>query len=329
MAAGLEWFPLETNLLTDDEKVFDLMDDATDDDAFADFGRLIALLSRIYRTVPALQVDRRMERRIAHDLGLDLAGFADFVKRCADADLIDLTLWEEEHVITSRGIQLRWIKAKGRSKSSGIPVEMRQWSLVDKSSATNSEAKNGKETRSEVFKDSEKAETTQGENSAIFKSSENSPLEEKRGEETREEEKREEPVGNLSGEGQVFDKSPNNSNEDVEKSEGCGGCEYRPACLARPGGSSEVFMDGEDAPHRTRYGALEARYAQQTHRRDFDRLMAKVSDMCPASCRASPDDVDECYTLLSRAIDASDPKRGNPWPLVRHILANDRGNRDA
>ena len=345
MSAGVDWFPLDTNLLTDDEKVFDLMDGATDAVAFADFGRLVALWCRVYRSGPALQVDRRMARRVARDLGLSVDGFHEFVGRCADAGLIDRTFWENDRVITSRGIQTRWAKAKARAKKSGLPPEFRRWSLIDgdaRDSADPSELSPTVAEASPVASAPSEHSPSASDPSENFPStcdpsenvpstsepSENSPLDKIRGDKTRGEEKREEPVGTVSGEGGVFDNPPKKSKEVVEKPEETGGSEYRPACLARPGGPEDVYLDGEDAPHRTRYGALEARYRQHTHRKDFGQLMAKVADMCPASCRASPDDVCECYTLLSRAVDASDPRRGSPWPLVRHILSTDRGERD-
>lgn len=320
MASGIEWFPLETNLLTDDEKVFDLMDGALDTHAYADFGRFVALLTRIYREGPALRVNRRMERRIAHDLGLDLEGFAAFIGRCVGAGLFHEGMWRDHCVLTSKGIQLRWIRAKQRAKSQGLPVEMRPWSLLDEPD--------------ESFDDDEPR------CSSLEKltDSENYPLDKIRQDKTRQEEKREEDSSvSLSGKREVFNNSEPEQQRNVENPdpdpEPSQDIELDlgslvPPCMARERGDA-VFLDDQDAPHRTPYGALRARYEAKTHRRDFEELMANVHRMCPAGCRASPKDVSECYALIAAAFDKADPAKGSPWALTRHVLANDRGPRHA
>lgn len=336
---GINWFPLETNLLTDDDKIFDLMDGSTDDDAFADFGRYVAMMSRVYREGPALQVGRRMARRMAHDLGLDARGFEDFVGRCVDAGLLSRRLWEGEHVITSRGIQMRWIRAKARSKSQGLPAEFSRWSLLDAdededtwddaapepSGTANADV----ETRSTPVKRhareidplrtpenspefSKGAKSDEGESDAL-KSPENSPLDKIRLDKTREEKKREEDQSvRLSGGSEVFDNS----------------ADLVPACLAAEE-DGKLFIDSAGGYHRTRWGALESTYRAKTSRGDFATLARKVADLCPGGCRASPADRAECFDLVSDAIERYDPGKGSCWALVRHVLANDRGGRDA
>ncbi len=342
-AAGsprISWFPLETDLLTDDDKVFDLMDGATDDGAFADFGRYVALISRVYREGPALQVGRRMARRVAHDLGLGLDGFERFVSRCVDAGLLSRRLWDDERVITSHGIQLRWIKAKGRSKSQGLPAEFSRWDLLDEGEdpdepwAVPQGAEPGfdgpptcqrrDEAECDRLKTPERFSSV--ENQAMLKSDalktpESSPLDKIRLDKTRQEEKREDQSVSPS----CHRQSPDNANDarptpDVSQ--------LVPTCMAREE-DGKVFADSLDQPHRTRYGALEATYRERTGRGDFDGLMRRACELCPGGCRASPADVSECFELMIGALERVDPGKGSPWALVRHVLVNDRGGRDA
>lgn len=318
MAAGIDWFPLETNLLTDDEKVFDLMDGSLETEAYADFGRFVALLNRIYREGPALRVNRRMERRIAHDLGLDLEGFAAFIGRCVSAGLFHEGMWRRHGVLTSHGIQMRWVRAKQRSKSQGLPAEMRAWSLLDEPE----EEPDGEAPASNPLEK--------------LTEPENYPLDKTRQDEIRKEKKREESSVSSSGGKEVFDKRGTEPQGNVEKQ----GYEPSqdidrdlsslvPPCMARERGDDTCFFDDQDQPHRTPYGSLAARYEGKTGRRDFGDFMAKVHGMCPAGCRASPRDVGECYALICGAIDNTDPKKGTPWALTRHVLTNDRVPRHA
>ena len=308
MASGIEWFPLETNLLTDDEKVFDLMDGGLGTEAFADFGRFIALLERIYREGPALAVNSRMERRIAHDLGLDAAGFSAFVGRCVAAGLFHAGMWERHRVLTSRGIQLRWVKAKARARSQGLPADMRQWSLLDEPD--------------------EEPETPQAQCSPLKKLTEpeNVPLDKTRQEEIRLDEIREEKTEDQSVclAGEEAEAGGPEPSQDLERDLPS----LVPPCMARENDGS-VYLDGDEVPYRTPYGALAARYEARTGRRDFADFMAKVHSMCPVGCRASPRDVSECHSLVAGAIDNADPAKGTPWALTRHVLANDRGPRNA
>ena len=321
MASGIEWFPLETDLLTDDEKVFDLMDGSLDECAFADFGRFIALLNRIYREGPALQVNRRMARRIAHDLGLGAEGFEDFIGRCVSAGLFSARMWREERVLTSRGIQLRWVKAKGRAKSQGLPAETRQWSLLDGSEEDCDDLCEF----ADVDEVDERGERDTGDGSALEKltNSESSPLDKTRREEIRKEEKREDQSTSSSQVGsEVFDTPRPSQDAELDLAS------LVPPCLARERDGA-LFDDGQGADHRTPYGALMARYEARTGRRDFAECMAKVHGMCPAGCRASPRDVSECYALITDAVERSDPSKGSPWALIRHVLEHDRGSRHA
>lgn len=305
---GLDYFPLETDLFTDDEKIFDLMDGTTDMAAFADFGRFMNLLCRIYRDGPAIEVSPRMAKRIAHDLGLTSDGFEAFVGRCTDAGLFHKEMWDQAHVLTSLGIQKRWKTAKKRN---GMPAAMRQWSLLG-------EAGGWGEAEERASQES----ANLGESRQTREKSQNPPLKEKKTKQ-KEKEKKEDHTILPSGD-EEKDESAFEPSQDIDRDLSS----LVPPCMAKECEGS-VYLDDQDVPHRTPYGALAARYENQTKRRDFGECMAKVHGMCPAGCRASPKDVSECHGLIAAAIDKADPAKGSPWALIRHVLANDRGPRNA
>ena len=97
-----------------------------------------------------------------------------------------------------------------------------------------------------------------------------------------------------------------------------------PDCLTQPKPGNGVFLDARSVPHRTAYGALQARYSELTHRSDFASLMAEVARTCPGGCRASPDEVAECHALIAKALDKCDSSKGRPHALVCKILSEDR-----
>lgn len=321
MASGITWYPLDTDLLTNDEKVFDLMDGQTNDVAFASFGRFVALLAKIYHEGPALEVTPLRTRRLASDLGLSAEGFLKFVSRCVDAELFDRGLWEGSAVLTSHGIQSRWLKAKRSSRITKLPDDFQQWSLLD--------GRDGNAcapTQLHTVATQEHATATQ----------EHAAPDKTRLDKNRLDKKREESSVSSSGEGEVFDNRAEASQPIVENpqpepslGEMPDTSDLVPPCMARERNDDTCFFDDAEAPHRTPYGALAARYESQTGRRDFGDFMAKVHSMCPGGCRASPRDVGECYALICGAIEHADPSKGSPWALTRHVLANDRGSRHA
>lgn len=322
---GLDYFPLETDLFTDDEKVFDLMDGTTGDAAFADFGRFMNLLCRIYRDGPAIEVSERMAKRVAHDLGLDLGGFESFVGRCVDAGLFHRAMWEQAHVLTSLGIQRRWKAAKKRT---GMPKGMRQWSLLGEEGGWNEPGDGaGADDEPPARQISQNSEKNEKLGTARQKS-QNPPLKEKKTKQKKtkekEDERKDSPSSRVEG---AFDNPEVLNNQERPRNSGSDASGLEPACMAREYGESKVYLDDADAPHRTPYGALEQRYRNRTGRGDFASFAAKVHGMCPRGCRASPKDVSECYSLLSAAIDKADPSKGSPWALARHVLEHDRGPR--
>lgn len=291
--SGVEWFPMDTYVLTDDEKVYDLMEAAADsggdDAAFAAFGRWMGLICRIYREGPALQLDGRGERKLARDLGLTRDGLLAFLSHCVDSGLLDRDLWERERVLTSRGIQRRWCEAKKRTS---LYVSMSAWSLLDGASARPSSGNSGN------------LPSTPEMDARDVGCSENSVLDKKRREEIRGEETREEESSSSSatGRGNV------------------------PPCMARTSEDGTWYADDADGVYPTIGEALQARYAHRTGLADFPEFVARVAKRCPPSCRGDPQRASHCHALLAHALDRYEPAKGSsPLPLALKIIDEDRG----
>ena len=314
--SGIDFFLMETNVLTDDEKVFDLMEAADEADrdhsgeaGFAAFGRWMALLCRIYREGPALELDGRTERKLARDLSMTRSELLDFVEQCVESGLFSRSLWEAEHVLTSRGIQRRWAAAKKRKT---LPADMRRWSLLDADSdlqisetladsPKSDRVSDGSSQISETFADSPKSGCIEA---PEIPTSENPRLDKKRLEETRQEERREEEISSSSP----------------------SGSDGTPRCMGTAREDGTRFLDDADVPWPTPGEALEQRYLHATGLHDFPDFIRKVGARCPGGCRASPDMVSTCHALLAHALDRYEPGRGSsPLPLALKIIEQDRG----
>lgn len=333
--ATIQWFPMATDLLTDDEKVFDLMGGDLDEAAFAAFGRFVGLLMRIYREGPALRVCARKARRIARDLGMSPDELERFVWRCVESGLFHRRLWERERVLTSKGIQTRWMRAKARTKAAELPPDFRQWSLLDGDPWADGDGEDAArvvegpacEPSAEGGFD-EPSSASAAESAEVHKYSNlnNSSPDKTRLDST----KTEEDLSVCpSCQSEVFDKQGCVDDADVESMPERDVSSFVPPCMARPVDDETVFQDSRGDWHRTAYGALEQSYVDQTHRTDFGQLMAKVHGICPGGCRASPAEVQECFALVDGALGRVDPRRGSPWALVRRVLTDDRGPRHA
>ena len=307
---GLEWFPMDTNVLTDDEKVFDLMEDVAEaaggdrSVAWAAFGRWTALLSRIYREGPALQLDKRSERKLARDLDMTRDELLAFLGQCVESGLLDRRLWESGHVLTSRGIQRRWCAAKKRTKA--LPAEMRAWSLLDGGSSRETSEDFGQSR--EISEDFGTSREISGDFGTCPEFSENARAlkEEKREEEIRGEETKED-------EEEIFSSSVS-------------GIEGVPPCMAAARDDGTWFPDDADGVYPTIGEALQARYAHKTGLSDFPEFIAKVSKHCASGCRGDPQRAGQCHALIARALDRYDPSYGSgPLPLTLRIIEQDRG----
>lgn len=301
---GIDWFPMDTDTLTDDEKVFDLMEEtspeALDVEAFAAFGRWVALMCRIYREGPAMVLDGRAERKLARDLGMTREALLSFIGQCVSSGLLDRVLWERERVLTSRGIQRRWCAAKKRTKA--LPAEMRSWSLLDGGESREISENSGHGPR--FPKNAENA-------SGLREISENSGPDKKREEEKRLDEIREEEMREDERKGPSFLHD---------------GQTQAPPCMVAEQDDGTWYADDADGVYPTIGQALEARYRHVTGLADFPDFVRKVAARCPPGCRGDPDRARTCHNILAKAIDRFEPSRGTSVaPLALRIIDEDRG----
>ena len=314
---GIEWFPMDTDAFTDDEKVFDLMDVDDPERGYALFGRWMALLCRVYREGFCIEADRRTVRKIARDLELTVSGFNDFMDELCRAGLVDERLWKVEHVITSRGIQRRWKQATRRYR---LTKDLQRWWLLDdeKHAHANADAAELVEMVDQpsatVADTAELVEMVDQPSATVADTAE--PVE-KVDAERRERGERDKREIRGERDGEKKSDPPSLSEAKPTDPTSC------PRCLMSPKPGNGVYLDADGGPHRTAYGALEARYRKVTGRSDFSDLVSSVCDLCPSGCRASPEEVSECHGLMAKAIDKCDG-RGRPTALVRKILSEDR-----
>lgn len=116
---GIGFFPTDVDML-DDDKVYCLMaelggGDATSAEAYCAYGRLMALLSEIYREGYVIQLDTRKRTRIAHKMGLDEQGLMKFIEACVRNGLFHEGFWREFSALTSSGIQERYQVARKKT----------------------------------------------------------------------------------------------------------------------------------------------------------------------------------------------------------------------
>ena len=309
---GLEWFPMDTDILTDDEKVFDLMEDVAEAEggdrasSWVAFGRWVALLCRVYREGPALQLDKRSERKLARDLDMTRDELLAFIGQCVGSGLLDRELWDGSRVLTSRGIQRRWCTAKKRKT---LPAEMRSWALLDGAAPRDCSGNLGKSREiSEDFGQSREISGDFGKFGNLPEICENSRAlkEEKREEEKRPDEIREDEEEISSSSAEVLG--------DV------------PPCMSAEREDGTWFPDDGNGVYPTIGEALQARYAHRTGLSDFPAFIAKVARRCPQGCRGDPERAGHCHALLAHALDRYEPEKGSsPLPLALKIINEDRG----
>ena len=130
--------------------------------------------------------------------------------------------------------------------------------------------------------------------------------------------------------------SPKNAAEDKEKEKGKGKEEEEEdgggdvaasmplPCMAVPE-EGRVCIDLNGGPHQTMLGCVLDGYRQAGGKGTPEQYCAKVSGLCPPSCRGAPDRAGACFDLIMQALKTYDPRKTrDPWPLTRTILENDR-----
>lgn len=313
---GIDYFSLSTEI-KDDDKVFELryrygmpegaesFDHAA---AWAAYGRFVELLASIYREGFAVEVTRQRVFRMSQQMGMDPAEFERFVQTCVDVGLFDDGLWCREHVLTSRGIQKRYFRATQRRKGK-VPDELRRLLLVD------------------VPGDSPRKHdadmvTTSGAHGADTMTTETAQRKEKE----RKGKKRKDdlPVSD-SGKGKGARRAGDIAGTLLAP--GPSRQPYPLACLSLAATDGTVYEDGAGGSWGSPWDALVSRWRSRVGPDGIGDFAAKVAAKCPAGCACGPDQVGECYALLSEALDKYDPaKAASPAPLALRVL-EDRGKR--
>ena len=290
---GLDFVPVDIGAMDSDDKLFVLLSDVSEGLLFdkasaAEFGRYVLLLGQIYAEGWSIQIDDRKARRIAQKLCCtSLEEFSTFISHCINVGLFDRDAWETDCVLTSKGIQNRYIIAKKRSKK-----DLKgKWVLIDDVAEDCGELR---DVCGELREDC-------GENSAPY------IREEKENLKTRELKEEEEDKASAS--------SANVENSGLS-------CMAEPE-LTPEGQKSWEDINGKR--HMTRIAALRSSFAIVAPVQGCLEYERNVACMCPHGCRGDPDQASACLEVVLRALDRYDPAKGSsPWLLTRKMLTEDR-----
>ena len=333
MAAPLEFMPVDIDM-ADDPKVFALMEEAGGDDegaSWAAYGRLVALMQMVYKDGFYLHYGRFERRKLARDLGLTGEEMDAFVQLCVDCEIFDRGLFEGHGVLTSRGIQRRYFKAKKTGKAA-VSDEDRPYLLVDSPNAAEpareqdgSKANGSTNTRQVRRKPPRIAENRRESPSLVPRIAE--PSEEKM--KIREDKSREEKMKIReapANPGAVASGAPESSSDSNEKFDSF--LKATPlGCLKAVADPAGAYFDAAGEAFNTPWAALASDYDRATHGQEIAPFARQVAKMCPPDCDRSLERVEACARMLQRAVRQFDPAKGaNPFPLARKIIADERGD---
>lgn len=326
MAAPLEYMPVDIDM-ADDPKVFALMEEAGGGDEAARwsaFGRVVALISRIYRHGFYMPYGRFERRKLARDLGMSAQEMDAFVELCVECEIFDEGAYREGGVLTSRGIQRRYLKAKKVGRWS-VPAEDERYLLdgcqapagpqrSDGVSENLRESPRSPENRREPPSGPEDAPKTSGDAPETAEPSE-------RREDKRRKEKKEKRRERPARAGR--DRSSSSS---ANRISGFASQAFPLSCLSSVSDPAGAYFDSGGEAHATPWGALEATWARAAPGQDISSFARQVAGACPPDCDRSLERVEACGRLLQRALRAYDPAKGaTPVPLAMRIIADERG----
>lgn len=338
MAAPLEFMPVDIDM-ADDPKVFALMEEAGGDDEgarWAAYGRLVALMQKVYKDGFYLHYGRFERRKLARDLGLTGEEMDGFVRLCVDCEIFDRELYEDHGVLTSRGIQRRYFKAKKTGKAA-VSDEDRPYLLIDSPNTAESvrernadKADGSANTRQARRKSPRIAEPCSGNRrkspSLVPEIAE--PSEEKM--KIREEKLREEKMKTSeapANPGAIAPGAPESSSSDSNEKFDSFLKATPLGCLKAVSDPAGAYFDGAGEAYGTPWSALASDYDRATHGQEIAPFARQVAKLCPPGCDRSLERVEACARMLQRAVRQFDPDKGaNPYPLARKILLDERGD---
>ncbi|TXF39053.1 DUF4373 domain-containing protein [Collinsella sp. BA40] len=313
MASQLEFVPIDIDM-ADDPKVSYLMDTVGAGDAaarFAAYGRLVLVMQRVYHDGFYLSYGKFERIKLAKDAGMSADELDGFIESCIDAELFDEGMFREHGVLTSRGIQARYFRAR-KTKAvadedapfvlgSAAPERVREDELRDspKSSENRREVPKSSEIRRKAPKNAE-------------------PSEEKR---RRSKEKSSE--GKTRG---AAARAASSSSGDSGGFASVAAGAFPLACLSAVSDPAGGYFDSAGAVHDTPWGAIEATYTDRTGGGNVRTFAMQVASLCPKGCDCSLERVEGCARLIMRSLERFDPAKGaSPFPLAKKIIQDERG----
>lgn len=365
---GIDYFCIETDI-KDDDKVFALRyhyategggyDHAA---GYAAFGRLVDVLADIYREGFAAEMNAPRRIRLSQQLGLTPEEFDGFIGECVNAGLFDRRLWEENQVLTSRGIQRRYYIVASR-RTGAIPESQRRWLLPDDDGPEDDPGGSGADpaASSEVERDKMQHDATscthdatscdimqqdapegakpQAGHSAtscthdaykMQHDAESCPLrEEKERKEKRSKEKEREEKGEPDKvrAAAIAAMTANLSRNLSTPIDGRAKKHLQPyplSCMSLCGGDDR-YEDGMGIAYDTPWDAIVQHLRQRAPDCDVGSFSQRVAATCPVGCCESHECVNECFDLISKALGKFNrSKCASPIPIVCKVLADER-----
>ena len=306
MASSIEYAPIDVDML-DDPKVSALMDDLGGGDAseaFAAYGRLVAVLAHVYRDGWYMRYGKFERRKLAKDVGLTAEGLDAFLGSLADCELIDAGMLERG-VITSAGIQRRYFGVKRKGRDAMALTEEERGYIIDRDSPRPPAIERDRPPLAAIERDLPRPPAIERE----------TPHKEKRRKEKRREEEDDARAGARRG------SSSSDSNGSGKSPQ-----PYPLACLSTVYDEHGAYFDDAGEAFDTPWDALVSTYANRTRGQPIEGFARQVAAMCPRGCDRSLERVEGCARMLQRALARFDPaKSPNPFPLAKKIIEDERG----
>lgn len=313
MASQLEFVPIDIDM-ADDPKVSYLMDTVGAGDAaarFAAYGRLVLVMQRVYHDGFYLSYGKFERIKLAKDAGMSADELDGFIESCIDAELFDAGMFREHGVLTSRGIQARYFRAR---KTKAVADEDAPFVLGSAAP---------ERVREDEPRDSPKSSENRRE---VPKSSENrrkAPKNAEPSEEKRRRSKEKSSEGKTRG---AAARAASSSSGDSGGFASAAAGAFPLACLSAVSDPAGGYFDSAGAVHDTPWGAIEATYADRTGGGNVRTFAMQVASLCPKGCDCSLERVEGCARLIMRSLERFDPAKGaSPFPLAKKIIQDERG----
>lgn len=320
VAASIEFVPVDVDM-ADDPKVSALIDDLGAGDpaaAYAAYGRLVAVLQRIYHDGFYLPYGRFERRKLAKDLGFSMEDLDSFIGACIDCEIFDAGMFERG-VLTSRGIQRRYFRAKKQGKQS-VSDEDAQY-IIDQGDApcgTLRESPGTSENLREIPGSSEnlrESPRSSGNRRKVPGNAGPSEVKRSKGKRRKDDDAREGARRASSS-----DRRSSGGLPSIAET-------YPLACLSTVYDEEGAYFDDEGEAFGTPWDALVSTHAHRTRGQPIDGFARQVAALCPRGCDRSLERVEGCGRLLNRALCEYDPaKSPNPFPLAAKIIRDERGD---